>query len=435
MITQPNPSPSPSLKFQLTPRQDEANRLLASPARHILLRGGSRSGKTFVIVRAIVTRALKAPESTHAIMRFRFNHLKESIISGTVPAVMRMCFPDVPFVTNKTDWYTYLPNDSRILYGGLDDKERTEKILGQEHSTIFLNECSQIAYSSRNKAITRLAQASGLALKAYYDENPPSAAHWSYRMFMKKLEPNSNVPLEYPDNYVTLQMNPTHNRANLPTSYLQELDALPERERRRFRDGEFLSELPGSLWSLEALEQSRCALSQVPSLRRVVVAIDPSGCSGEEDHRSDQVGIVAAGLGVDGRGYLLEDATGHYSPQGWASKALELYDLYSADRIVAERNYGGAMVENTIRTVRPSAPVRVVSASRGKIQRAEPIAALYEKNMISHVGFFNELEDQMLSFTTAGYEGSSSPDRADAMVWAFTDLMVQVSTSLHYATL
>ncbi len=421
------------MTFALTQRQIEANRLLASAAHHILLRGGSRSGKTFLICRAIVIRALKAPESTHAILRFRFNHLKESIINGTIPSVMSLCFPSVPYVTNKTDWYTRLPGDSRILFGGLDDKERTEKILGQEHSSIFLNECSQIAYQARNKAVTRLAQNSGLALKAYYDENPPSAAHWSYRMFMKKQEPVSGLPLDNPDNYATMQMNPTHNRANLPAEYLAELDALPERERRRFRDGEFLSELPGALWTLDCLEKNRVAPSQVPPLRRVVISIDPSGCTGDEDKRSDEVGLIAAGIGLNGRGYLLADETGRYSPDQWARKALEMFDEYQADRIVAEKNFGGAMVENTIRTARRNAPIRIVTASRGKVQRAEPVSALYEKDLISHVGIFNELEDQMLSFTTNGYEGSGSPDHADAMVWAFYDLFVVKGSELSFS--
>jgi hypothetical protein len=346
---------------------------------------------------------------------------------------MSLCFPSVPYTLNQTDWFVKFYNDSMILFGGLDEKERTEKILGQEHSSIFLNECSQISYDARNKAVTRLAQNSGLALKAYYDENPPSAAHWSYRMFIKKNEPRSGLPLTNPQNYATLQMNPIHNLKNLPPGYMDELEALPEREKKRFLMGEFLSELPGALWTFDQLERSRVAFNQIPLLRRVVVAVDPSGCYGEEDKRSDEVGIVAAGLGVDGVGYVLEDASGHYSPEGWAKKALELFDVYSADRIVAEKNFGGAMVEHTIRTERKNAPVRVVTASRGKVQRAEPVSAIYEKGNVRHVGYFNEMEDQMISFTTHGYEGTGSPDRADAAVWALTDLMVQVGNTMSFS--
>ena len=118
--------------FHLNPKQVEANRLLAGPATHILLRGGSRSGKTFLLIRAMVVRALKAPGTTHGVFRHRFNHLKHSVIFDTFPKVMKLCFPGVPFRMNQTDWFAEMHNGSRSIFGGLDEKERTEKILGQE---------------------------------------------------------------------------------------------------------------------------------------------------------------------------------------------------------------------------------------------------------------------------------------------------------------
>jgi PBSX family phage terminase large subunit len=422
--------------FSLTARQVEANRLLGSTARHILLRGGSRSGKTFVICRAIATRMLKAPGSSHAILRFRFNHLKESIIGQTMPAVMRLCYPEVGYEINKTDWFMKFPgNESRCLFGGLDDKDRTEKILGQEHSSIFLNEISQIQYSARNKAVTRLAQNSGLALKAYYDCNPPSAGHWSYRLFMRLQEPSSGAALPRPELYKTLQMNPRHNLDNLPPEYIQELESLPDRDRRRFLDGEYLSEVPGALWTLSGLERNRVAPTQVPPLVRIVVAVDPSGCEGDEDTRSDKIGIVCMGMDAEKNAYLLEDATDHYSPEGWARKTIELYDVWSADCVVAETNFGGAMVESTIRAARASVPFKAVHASRGKVRRAEPVSLLHAKNKIKHVGVFPDLEDQLLSFTTSGYDGSTSPDAGDAYVWAATELLVESRRAFSFATL
>ncbi len=435
------PSPAKEIDhdvFSLTEQQVKGNKMLASEARHILLRGGSRSGKTFLICRALAIRALKA-ESSHAVLRFRFNHLKESIIGQTFPAVMRLCFPEINYEINKTDWFMKIPTKngrfSRILFGGLDDKERTEKILGQEHSSIFLNEISQIGYGARNKAVTRLAQNSGLALKAYYDCNPPSAAHWAYRMWMKKQEPTGGTPLTRPDLYATMQMNPLHNAANLPPEYIEELEALPERDRRRFLAGEWLSEVPGALWTLAGLEANRVAPPQVPPLVRIVIAVDPSGCDGDEDTRSDKIGIVAMGKDINGTAYLLEDATDHYSPEGWAKKTFELFDVWSADCVVAETNYGGAMVESTLRTVRPNAPIKLIHASRGKVRRAEPVSALFEKNKIKHVGIFPDLEEQLLSFTTSGYEGSTSPDAGDAYVWAATELLVETRKKLSFTTL
>ena len=129
----------------------------------------------------------------------------------------------------------------------------------------------------------------------------------------------------------------------------------------------------------------------------------------------------------DGIGRILEDASGRYSPDGWANKTLELYDRWKADRVVAEKNFGGAMVESTIRTARKTAPVKLVDASRGKVQRAEPVAALYAQGKVRHVGQFPELERQYCLFSTAGYVGARSPDHADGGIWALTELMLDAA--------
>lgn len=138
MATQSSSSSvTPTPAFSLTAKQAEANEVLASNATHVMLFGGSRSGKTFVIVRAICMRAIKAPRSRHAILRFRFNAVKQSVLFDTFPKVMELCFPGVPYEVNKSDWFVQFSNGSEIWFGGLDDKERTEKILGQEHSSKY----------------------------------------------------------------------------------------------------------------------------------------------------------------------------------------------------------------------------------------------------------------------------------------------------------
>jgi phage terminase large subunit len=190
------------LTATLTPKQREANRLLASPASNIMLRGGSRSGKTFLLCRAIVQRAINAPSSRHAIFRLRFNHAKTSIWSDTLPKVLKLCFPALRVRFDKTDFYIELPNGSQIWIGGLDDKERVEKILGAEYATLYFNESSQIPWASIETAMSRLAQnvelapeiaaATGrthLPLKAYFDCNPPSKLHWSFQLFRSKRSP------------------------------------------------------------------------------------------------------------------------------------------------------------------------------------------------------------------------------------------------------
>lgn len=411
--------------FTWTEKQDRALDLLTGDAKHIALFGGSRSGKTFVLIFAIVTRALLAPKSRHAIFRSVFNHLKHSVIFDTFPRVMSLCYPEVPYTLNKSDWFIEFFNGSTIIFGGLDQKERTEKVLGQEYVTIFLNECSQISFDARSKAITRLAQATAVPIRAYYDANPPSQAHWTYRTFVKKLEARSGAALGEPEDYLSFKMNPEDNRQNLSPDYIAQLEALPEKERRRFLRGEFLEQVENALWTLDALDRMRLARHQLPTLSRIVVGVDPSGCDGPEDKRSDEIGIVVAGIDAQNRGYVLEDLSGRYSPNGWAKAVLTAYDRHGADRIVAERNFGGAMVESNIRGERATAPVKMVTASRGKSQRAEPVAGLYEQRRVYHLGVFPDLEDQMTNFSTAGYQGERSPDRADAAVFALTELLLE----------
>ena len=414
------------MSFKLTERQNEANRLLGSDARHVMLYGGSRSGKTLLIMRAMLIRAL-AYESRHVVMRYRFNHLKGSIIYDTLPKVMDLCFPGVAAKSklDKSDWFYTLPNGSEIWFGGLDDKQRTEKILGSEFATVFLNECSQISWASRNMMMTRLAQKTPLRLKAIYDCNPPSNAHWTARAFIDKVDPDTRTPLADPERYAAMMMNPVDNRENLPEDYMRELESLPDRMRRRFLLGQFQAAVENALWTMESLDEGRILDGRVPDMQRIVIAVDPSGCSGPEDERSDEVGIVVVGLGVDGRGYVLEDLSGRFAPggqSGWGNQVASAFDRHDADCVVGEINYGGAMVRQTIRAARPGTPFKEVHASRGKAVRAEPVSILFDQNKISIVGHLPKLEDQLCSFTTAGYMGDRSPDRADAAIWGITEL-------------
>jgi phage terminase large subunit-like protein len=155
---------------------------------------------------------------------------------------------------------------------------------------------------------------------------------------------------------------------------------------------------------------------------RIVVAVDPSGASDDENQNNDDIGIGVAGLGVDGIGYILEDLTIKAGPAKWGQIAASAYERHQADRVVGEQNFGGAMVEFVVRTANPNISYKAVTASRGKVIRAEPISALHETGKIKMVGRFDELEDELLSFTTTGYTGDRSPNRADWMIWAITEL-------------
>ena len=422
------------MNFTFTEKQYEALELLASPATHIMLAGGSRSGKTFLIVNSIVFRALKAPGSRHGILRFRFGHVKQSIVHDTFPKVMSACYPQVEYHINKSDWFATLPGGSEIWFGGLDDKERTEKILGTEFATIFLNECSQIPWNSRNMALTRLAQLvtdtmqnKSLALKMYYDENPPDKGHWTYRLFKLGVDPESKQSLRDPENYAFMRLNPIDNQQNLSADYIKQLEAMPLRLRKRFLEGEFRDAAPDALFTDETLEKWRVIDQDLPEMLRIVVGLDPSGADDENNQDNDEIGIVVCGLGIDGNGYVLEDLTCKAGPAVWGRVATAAFDRHQADRIVGEINYGGAMVKAVIHAARPRTPFRAVTASRGKTVRAEPISALFEAGKIRMAGYFAGMEDELCSFTSHGYVGDNSPNRADAMIWAMSDLFPELT--------
>lgn len=423
------------MTFELTPKQLEAQAVLASQAKHVLLLGGSRSGKTFLKVRAITMRALKAPHSRHAMFRHRFNAIKNSVVLDTFPTVMRLAFPDVPYKLDKTDFYAKFPNGAELWFAGLDDKERTEKILGMEFATIGFNECSQIALASVQLALTRLAQSVDQVIldergqevvrplkpRAYYDENPPSKAHWSYKQFILKLDPETGEPLRKPDDYAWFKINPHDNAANIADDYLDTLGSMSARMRKRFLDGEFADATPGALFSDEIIEKWRHD-GPLPDMVRVVVAVDPSGADDADNADNDEIGIVVVGLGTDGNCYLLEDCTVKAGPGTWGSVAASAFERHRGDIVVGETNYGGAMVGHVIQTARPRTPFKTVTATRGKVQRAEPFSALYEQGKVRHVGRFSPLESELTAFTTYGYVGGDSPNRADALIWALAEI-------------
>lgn len=216
------------------------------------------------------------------------------------------------------------------------------------------------------------------------------------------------------------------NVANLAGKFLERIKAKFEGTRlgRQELDAEVLEDLEGALWKRSNIDANRIQLHELPPLKRIVVAIDPAISSNEN---SNETGIIAAGLDERGHGYVLDDISGVYTPDEWAREAISLYRARRADRIVAEKNQGGEMVENTLRSVEFGIPYTPVHASKGKFVRAEPVSSLYEQGRIHHVGSFPLLEDQQCAFTVDynRKEMGNSPDRVDALVWAFTELMVE----------
>jgi hypothetical protein len=416
--------------FKLTDRQRSLLPLLTSTARHVLLYGGSRSGKTFLFCYAIATRALRAQGSRHGIFRKTGVAVKQSIGADTFPKVMKLAYPEAPCKWYEQDGMFAL-GESEIWLAGLDDKDRVDKVLGKEFATIYENEASEISYDAHTTLASRLAQkvavtaGSGefLPQKNYVDLNPTTQSHWTYKMFVQGIEPLEKRALPR-DDYVYGVANPTDNLENLDHAYVAGLELLPKAKRARFFEGKFTGDSNDALWSRAMIDNARLYVrneTDLPDFRRVVIALDPAISS---ESGSNETGIIAAAVDGPGQGYLLADGSGVFKPDEWARNAIHLFHYYKADRIVAEANQGGEMVTEVIHAQNPHVPVTLVKASRGKYIRAEPVAALYARGRIRHVGEFGALEDQMCSFT-ADFDRKAegySPDRLDAMVWAFTDL-------------
>lgn len=413
-------------KFLKTFIQKQAIKLFNTPGvKEFLLLGGSRSGKTFIIIYTILVIASKFPGSRHLIARFRFNSVKGSIWLDTLPKVLKICFPGL--VTSKNwnnqDYFLRLPNGSEIWIAGLDDKDRVEKVLGKEYLTIFLNECSQISYESYTTVKTRLAQLiPGARQMLFLDENPPSKKHWTYKIWLGNLEPDENTKLDA-SRYAWLRMNPEHNLANIAKDYIQTLKSMSKRKQRRFLLGEFSDDSEGALWTDKLLNSTR--VTEAPVMRRIVVSIDPSVTSKDT---SDDCGLTVIGIDYYGEGYLLEDATDIMSPTQWAKRSIKLLKKWKADLIVGEVNNGGDLIETVLRGIDDNIPYKSVHATRDKLTRAEPVQALYEQGKMHHVGEHTEMELEMT--TTEFKKGEKSPNRIDSLVWGVTELMLDETFEL-----
>lgn len=220
------------------------------------------------------------------------------------------------------------------------------------------------------------------------------------------------------------------NAENLAESFLVQIRTRYEGTRlgRQELSAEILEDIPNALWRRSVLDEHRREHKRLPELRRVVVGVDPAAKAKENqrDDKGAETGIIVAGLGVDGRGYVLDDWSTFEGPNEWGRRAVAAYDQNLADRIVAEQNNGGDMVRFVIQSVRETVPVTLVTASRGKMTRAEPISALYEQGRISHVGTFPVLEDQMCSFTNLDEGDGTLKDRVDGLVWALSELFPEM---------
>ncbi len=290
-----------------------------------------------------------------------------------------------------------------FLYSG----ESPEKLRGPEHHFAWCDELAKWARPQGCWDMLQLGLRLGNRPRALVTTTPRSIA------LLRALRDDASAHV------VTAA---TRDNLLLPDRFIGAMNAAYAGTRlgRQELDGELIDDVEGALWTRDMIEQ--CRAMALPDMRRVVVGVDPP-----VSQNGDACGIVVVGLGLDGRGYVLADCSVQgCSPEGWARAVANAARSWHADRVIVEANQGGDMVTSTLRAADIALPVRKVHASRGKSARAEPVAALYENGKVRHLGGFPDLEDQLCGLIAGGgYEGPGrSPDRADALVWAITELML-----------
>ena len=374
---------------------------------------GRGAGKTRTAAEWLANEAIRLPDSRWAIVAPTYADARDTCVEGEsgILNILRRykCVSDY----NRSIGEIVLVNGSRIK---LFSADKPDRFRGPQHHGAWCDELASYRYTDAWHQLQF-----GLRLGA----KPRIVVTTTPRptRLIKEL-------VERKDGSVVVTRGSTFdNAANLAPSALADLRSRYEGTRlgRQELYGEIVDDVDGALWTRAMIEESR--VQDAPNLIRIVVAIDPAVTSNDE---SDETGIVVAGLTPDGHYYILDDLSLRTSPERWARRAVEAYHKWGADRIVGETNNGGDMIELLLRQVDPAVSYKKLTATRGKLVRAEPVAALYEQGRAHHVGMFDKLEDQMCNYTPDSYD---SPDRMDAMVWALHELLAGQSSMMGLAAL
>lgn len=374
---------------------------------------GRGSGKTRTAAEWLVAEAINTPNTRWAIVAPTFGDVRDTCIEGESGVLNVLRRYGMLKDYNRSIGEIVLHNGSRLKGFSADKPDRFR---GPQHHGAWCDELAAYRYADAWDQLQF-----GLRL----GEHPRVIVTTTPRpvSLIRNLSGRK-------DGSVAITRGSTFdNAANLAPTALADLKIRYEGTRlgRQELYGEIIDEVDGALWTLSMIDATR--VKETPPLMRIVVAIDPAVTSGED---SDETGIVVAGLTSDGQYYILEDLTMRASPDTWARTAVEAYRRWSADRIIGETNNGGDMIESLLRQVDSTVSYRKVTATRGKLIRAEPVASIYEQGRAHHVGSFQQLEDQMCNYTP---ESNFSPDRLDALVWAITELMEGASSMIGLASL
>ena len=384
---------------------------MVKPSRYKALFGGRGSAKSHFFAEAMVGNAAETKGFRAVCIREVQKSLKESAKRLIEDKITAMGYQHRFEVLNDQ---IKTPGGGVIIFQGMQD-HTAESIKSLEGFNVAWCEEAQTLSAKSLEMLRPTIRTPGSEI--WFSWNPRSASD-PVDAFFRGLNP--------PENAIIRSINYDQNKmfpAELEDERLLDYKSNPDRYSHIWL-GDYEPQAIGAIWTRQILHENRRA--EMPCEReRTLVGVDPA--ISDTEH-SDEHGIAVGALGADQRGYLLEDGSMHGSPHQWATRAIALYDKWDADAIVIEKNQGGDMCRYTLETIRKGVRIIEVHATRGKHVRAEPISALYQLGRVSHVGTFPELETQLCQFTTAGYEGEDSPDRAEAAIWLFTELFPKLTT-------
>ena len=430
--------------LKLNPIQVEAEKLAASDEKTtVLFRGGTGSGKTVFTCYAVLRRALAYPKSRNICFRATAVEARDMLFNATFREVFDYVLEvddgssaweyfDKKGMISRDPMMVKLDNGSTIVFGGLDDNQRLNKILGADYATAFISEVQNIdSYRVVQRVKGRLRQkltgknGKPLVPKLFMDCNPPSKRHWTYKVFIEGQHPLKGTPLKNFDKFAEIKMNVEHNLANLADGYLDDMD-YDAKEHEQFVKGEWYDEVDNPMFYADDIASARLP-SRLPheteDLVHITVAIDPAISSHDG---SDESGIMVVGRDAEGHGYVLDDLSGKFQPDDVAKAAIQAFHLWKANDIIAERNQGGDWLESVFRNHYASLPYRTIHASRSKELRAESTSTAYRQRRIHHCGEFTILENQLLEYEqNFNRKRKGSPDRLDALVHGFNAILFE----------
>lgn len=378
--------------------------------RYFLVTGSRGSGKSYTVNLFLLNLTY---ESGHVILFTRYTLVSAfiSIIPEFIDKI-ELLGKQADFEVTQSEIINKVTG-SKILFRGIKTSSgvntaNLKSIAGV--TTFVLEEAEELIDEDVFDRIDLSVRDKNLPNRVILVMNPSFKSHWVYKRFVH------NPMAEYCTNIHTTYLD---NVQNLSQSFIDQANRVKEENLHRYEHlflGKWLDDAEGLLWNRPILDRAR--ITAKPELKRIVVAIDPAVTANME---SDETGIIVAGKDSDGKGYVLEDLSGKYSPNEWAKIAQQAAKNWNADCIVAEKNQGGEMVESVIKSTGTPTRIKLVTATKGKYVRAEPIYSLYEQHKIYHVGHFPLLESQMITFDP---DKGKSPDRVDALVWGMTELML-----------